>query len=196
MAPRTTTTLHVAGISAPVEVTRKRQKNMYVRVKAPDARVVVTAPTRFDDALIRQFLEQKAAWIETQRSRIIKGRSEGGSEKPGAPTPEELAQWRAIVAAFAPALVERWAPIMGVKPGALVYRNMVSRWGSCNVKTGRICLNVQLAAHPPECLEYVVVHELCHLLEPSHGPRFKALMTRFLPDWREREAKLRGGIRR
>ena len=101
-----------------------------------------------------------------------------------------------MAAAFTPALIEKWAPIMGVSPGRIVYRNMVSRWGSCNVKTGRICINVQLAAHPPECLEYVVVHELCHLLEASHGPRFKALMDAFLPDWRSREAKLRGGIRR
>ncbi|MFR3273062.1 MAG: M48 family metallopeptidase [Slackia sp.] len=121
---------------------------------------------------------------------------EGEKSRLGAPTPEEIAEWRAVVAAFVPALVERWAPVMGVKPGKLAYRNMVSRWGSCNVKTGRICINVQLAAHPPECLEYVVVHELCHLLEASHGPRFKSLMDTFLPDWRSREAKLRGDIRR
>lgn len=73
---------------------------------------------------------------------------------------------------------------------------MVSRWGSCNVKTGRICINVQLAAQPPECLEYVVVHELCHLREANHGPRFHALLDAYLPHWRDAERKLRGVIRR
>lgn len=56
---------------------------------------------------------------------------------------------------------------------------------------GRICINVRLALYPPECLEYVVVHELCHLLERGHGPRFHALMDTFMPDWKERRAKLR-----
>jgi predicted metal-dependent hydrolase len=73
---------------------------------------------------------------------------------------------------------------------------MVSRWGSCNVKSGHITINIQLAAQPPDCLEYVVVHELCHLLEPSHNARFHALMTQFLPTWKQSERKLRGAIRR
>ena len=183
-----------------IEVTRKRQKHMYIRIKGPDAKVCVSAPLRFTDAMIRRFVEERMDWIRQHRKDALE-RAEGRRgaapvPSPASPSKEELAEWRAVVAAFAPALVERWAPIMGVKPGKLAYRNMVSRWGSCNVKTGRICLNVQLAAHPPECLEYVVVHELCHLLEASHGPRFKSLMTHFMPDWREREAKLRGGIRR
>lgn len=183
--------LEVAGER--VKVTRRRnQWRVYIRVKAPDGRIEISAPWQVSDAEIKRFVSAHADWIERQRLRVI----ERESLDSGAPTPEEIAEWRAVVAAFTPALVERWAPIMGVKPGKLAYRNMVSRWGSCNVKTGRICINVQLAAHPPECLEYVVVHELCHLLEASHGPRFKALMDSFLPDWRSREAKLRGGIRR
>ena len=80
---------------------------------------------------------------------------------------------------------------MGVKAGKLAYRNMTSRWGSCQPATGRICINVRLALYPPECLEYVVVHELCHLLERGHGPRFHQLMDTFMPDWKQRRAKLR-----
>ena len=102
-----------------------------------------------------------------------------------------MAQWRAVVEACTPVLVERWEQIMGVKAQKLVYRNMTSRWGSCQPATGRICINVRLALYPPECLEYVVVHELCHLRERGHGPAFQALMTRYLPDWKERRAKLR-----
>lgn len=196
-------TLDVDGLS--VQVTRKRQKNMYARVKPPDGRVVVTAPLHFTDDEIAWFVREKkdlilkhrAQLLERERTRAQEGNLAGrrGRSK-GAPTKAELAEWRAVVEAFTPALVEKWAPIIGVRPGKLAYRNMVSRWGSCNVKTGRICINVQLAAHPPECLEYVVVHELCHLREANHGPRFKALLDRYLPHWRQAEAKLKGGIRR
>ena len=69
----------------------------------------------------------------------------------------------------------------GVKAGKLAYRNMTSRWGSCQPATGRICINVRLALYPPGCLEYVVVHELCHLLERGHGSRFKASWTPSCP---------------
>ena len=88
-------------------------------------------------------------------------------------------------------LVQKWAAVMQVHPSELTIKNMTSRWGSCQPATGRICINVRLALYPPECLEYVVVHELCHLLERGHGPRFKALMDAFMPDWRDRRAKLR-----
>ena len=119
------------------------------------------------------------------RQRAARGRA--SASRPVAPVePVEL-----VVEACVPALVEAWEPIMGVKAGKLVYRNMTSRCGSCQPATGRICINVRLALYPPECLEYVVVHELCHLLERGHGPRFKALMDAFMPDWRDRRAKLR-----
>ena len=94
--------------------------------------------------------------------------------------------------AFAPVLVAKWESVLGVKAGTLVFRNMTSRWGSCQPATGRICLNVRLALFPPECLEYVVVHELCHLRERGHGPEFWALVESCLPDYRRARRKLRG----
>ena len=74
---------------------------------------------------------------------------------------------------------------MDVTPGKLAYRNMTSRWGSCQPSTGRICINVRLALYPPRCLEYVVVHELAHLLVHGHGAQFYAVLDCYLPDWRE-----------
>jgi predicted metal-dependent hydrolase len=176
----------------PIHVVRKKQKNMYLRIKAPDGRVEVTAPRTFSNARIASFVRSRRSWIDRKVVETINAH-EG---EPAHPTQAELDAWRQVVMAFTPPLVERWAEIIGVKPGKLAYRNMVSRWGSCNVKTGRICINIQLAAQPPECLEYVVVHELCHLREANHGPRFHALMDAYLPDWRARERKLRGKIRR
>lgn len=68
---------------------------------------------------------------------------------------------------------------------------MQTRWGSVSVDTGSIRLNINLALYPEKCLEYVIVHELCHLLEPSHNHRFKELMTRYMPDWKERRNALK-----
>ena len=88
------------------------------------------------------------------------------------------------------ALVEPWQRRMGVTVTTMKVRRMKTRWGSCTPRTGAIRMNLELIKKPPECLEYVLVHELAHLLEPSHNQRFKSLMDEFLPDWRERKATL------
>ena len=67
---------------------------------------------------------------------------------------------------------------------------MRTRWGSCNPKAGTLRLNTELARKPRECLEYIVVHELLHLIEPTHGERFMALLNRHLPAWKHRRALL------
>jgi predicted metal-dependent hydrolase len=67
---------------------------------------------------------------------------------------------------------------------------MKTKWGSCNARSGSIRLNTDLAKKPRECLEYIVVHELVHLLEPTHNSRFIALMDQFMPEWRFRRASL------
>lgn len=91
-------------------------------------------------------------------------------------------------------LFAHWEPIMGVYSSKVTIRLAKSRWGSCNILTRAIMINERLAYRPRECLEYVVVHELNHLYEAGHGPRFKALMDRFLPDWRERKQLLNNFI--
>lgn len=79
---------------------------------------------------------------------------------------------------------------MSVKVRAFSIRRMKTRWGSCTPKTGQIRINTELAKKPPECLEYLIVHEMTHLLEPTHNARFKALLDQFLPDWRRRKELL------
>lgn len=170
----------------PVWVTRKRIKSIRLRVK-PDGRVELSVPFSTSDILIRDFVRSKSDWIARRRAEF----SSSPMARAASATPEEVAEWRAVVQACVPLLVERWEKVMGVRAGKLVYRNMTSRWGSCQPSTGRICINVRLALYPPECLEYVVVHELCHLIERGHGPAFQKLMTRFMPDWKCRRAKLR-----
>ena len=91
-----------------------------------------------------------------------------------------------------PFLMAKWEQRIGVKADSFKIRDMKTRWGTCNVRTKVICINLQLAKKSPSCLEYVVVHELVHLLEPSHNHVFKAYMSRFLPDWRSIKKVLNG----
>ena len=82
-----------------------------------------------------------------------------------------------------PPLIAKWEPLMGVSVVRFFVQRMKTKWGSCNVGAGNIRLNLELAKKPPECLEYIVVHEMVHLLEPTHSARFTTLMDRFMPKW-------------
>lgn len=95
-----------------------------------------------------------------------------------------------------PPLLQRYEAQVGVHASQVRIRRMRTRWGSCNTRTKAITINLQLAELPPKCLEGVVVHELCHLIEPNHGSGFYALMDRHFPTWREVRAQLRSATRR
>lgn len=136
---------------------------------------------------IRAFVAGNAPWIERQAQKVEASplfEAEHASDA-------EKKEWRAIVEVATRVLLEKWEPIIGARVKKLAFRNMKSRWGSCQPATGRVCINTRLALFPPDCLEYVVVHELVHMLEPSHNARFHALMDEFLPDWRVRRKQLR-----
>ncbi|NEO87132.1 MAG: M48 family metallopeptidase [Spirulina sp. SIO3F2] len=90
-----------------------------------------------------------------------------------------------------PPLLAQWQPIMGVTVQEWRIKRMKTRWGTCNIQAQRIWLNLELAKHSDRTLEYVLVHELTHLLERLHNARFHQLLDQFLPDWRSREAELK-----
>jgi predicted metal-dependent hydrolase len=98
---------------------------------------------------------------------------------------EVVEHWyRQLVRDALPPLIAKWEPIMGVRVTQCTVRKMKTRWGSCTPRTGRIRINTDLAKKPLECLEYILVHEMAHLLEPTHNKRFVALMDQFMPKWR------------
>lgn len=208
----------------PVELIRKRVRNMHLRVQAPDGRVRISAPLRMSLDTIRLFLLSKLGWIRKHQGRLrehphatplryVEGEEHfvwgqpyrlrvvtagrAGVEltadalilrvRSGATQGKReavLEAWyRLQLQAAAAPLFRKWEPIMGVQVGALLLRRMRSRWGTCNTRTKSIRLNTELARKAPACLEYVVVHEMTHLLEASHNRRFIALMNRFMPDW-------------
>lgn len=86
--------------------------------------------------------------------------------------------------ALLPSYIQQWESLIGVKVNAWSIKAMKSRWGSCNPLKKHICLNAYLMHKPLACIEYVVVHELVHLLEASHNQRFYALMSQFMPEWK------------
>jgi hypothetical protein len=89
-----------------------------------------------------------------------------------------------------PPLIAKWEPLLGVKVERFFVRRMKTKWGSCNYKARNIRLNTELVKKPQECLEYVIIHEMAHLLEPTHNSRFIMLMDRFMPKWQFYRDKL------
>jgi len=95
-----------------------------------------------------------------------------------------MMEWyRVYMKSIIPNLIAKWEKVVDISVSGWNVREMKTRWGTCNLKTGRILLNLELAKKSPRCLEYVVVHEMVHLLERLHNDRFRALMTQFYPQW-------------
>src|SRR5680860_685628 len=94
------------------------------------------------------------------------------------------AWYRKQLKASIPDLVRKWEPMISNKVNGWTVRRMKTKWGSCNPKTGRISLNLELAKKHPGCLEYIVVHEMTHLRERTHGDRLTELLDDYLPNWR------------
>lgn len=108
-----------------------------------------------------------------------------------------LNEWyRAQLKSRIPILVLKWEKKMGVEVNEFGVKKMKTRWGTCNIRAKRIWLNLELAKRDTDCLEYVVVHEMVHLLERLHSKRFYRLMDYFLPDWKLRDERLKvNGLR-
>lgn len=96
-----------------------------------------------------------------------------------------LNQWyRQQIKQLIPDLLTKWEPVVGVQAAEWGIKKMKTRWGTCNIGAKRIWLNLELAKKPIQCLEYILVHELVHLLERRHNDRFRDLMDKFMPQWR------------
>lgn len=197
MAANGTYTLHAGDIA--VEVERKRVRRLNLRVRA-DGSAHLSVPWHCSLAEAQRFLDEHAMWLRTHMAR----RAERAAEPddglvplwgrlvplPAGTTPEEL--WRTELTARLPEVAARMEAALGVRAAGWQLRVMKTRWGSCTPRTGHIRVNVRLAAYPLTCLDYVVAHELCHLLEPSHDARFHELLARAFPE----EAAARALLRR
>lgn len=92
-----------------------------------------------------------------------------------------------------PDMFRRWEAALGVRCRKVTIRDTRSQWGSCSIRTGNISISVWLGAYPESCIEYVVVHELAHLLEAGHNERFYGILDRHYPAWRSCREQLKNG---
>jgi len=132
--------------------------------------------------LLKRVEKDAAPAIDLTLSRLVMQVRPGTDE---ARCQEILEIWyREQLRAALPELIAKWEPVMGVKVGRVFVQRMKTKWGSCNTASGAIRLNTDLAKKPPECLEYILAHEMTHLLEPTHNARFASMMELFIPQWR------------
>lgn len=104
---------------------------------------------------------------------------------------EIIHDWhKSLLHGFVPSVISKWEQKLGVHVAAYFLQRMKTRWGSCNYKSGHIRLNTELVKKPKDLVEYVIVHEMIHLLEPTHSDRFTAILTKHYPSWREARAEL------
>lgn len=174
----------------------ERQREKFAAVPPP-------AAVNFVDGEVHAFLGKPCRLLVRERNRAA--RVDACCEpaititvRPGSTREQReaaLLDWyRDRLSELIPPLIDRWRAVMNVSVDEWRIRRMKTRWGSCNIAARRVWFSLELARKPEPCLEYIVVHELTHLLERGHGARFKALMDGFLPDWRERRKLLNAAV--
>ncbi len=164
-------------------VIRSSRRTIAIQIGA-DGKVYVRCPRRMAEAAIRAFVASKSDWIEKHVAKQT-----AALHLPvfsDAQMQCFVKQAKEII----PARVAYFAPLVGVTYGAITIRSQRTRWGSCSSK-GSLNFNCLLMATPPEVLDYVVVHELCHRREMNHSKRFWAEVARILPDYQTRKKWLK-----
>ena len=167
----------------PYTLTRSRRKTIAIHLH-PDGTVEVRCPTRMKKTDIDAFVESKRPWIE-KHLRAFQNRP------PQRPlTPPEIHALAREAAGFIPQRVAHFAPKIGVTYDKISIRAQHTRWGSCSAK-GNLSFNCLLLLMPPEVLDYIVVHELCHRKEMNHSPKFWAEVEKILPNYKEQKTWLK-----
>lgn len=166
------------------ELIRSRRKTLALEITR-DCRVLVRAPLRMSESRIRSFVEHHGDWIQTHLER----QRQRAASAPPPPTPEEIEALKVRARAELPPKIAFWSEKMGVVPTGFRVTTARKRYGSCSGKNS-LCFSCFLMNCPEEAIELVVVHELCHIREKNHGPRFYALLEQYLPDCRERRKLL------
>lgn len=159
-----------------------------------DGEIRVSAPLFVSRSQIMKFVEANAEWITKARERARQNEEKrnGFYDKLPLKTKQEKMAAASRLDEIISPLYEKYAREMGIAADMqLVYSATKSKWGSCYPKRGKIQFSLYLLLLPEWCIESVVVHELCHVFEMNHGPRFYALMDRFFPRWKAARATIK-----
>lgn len=172
------------GDAAPAYAVRRSSRRTLALEVLRDGTVLVRAPRALPDAAIERFVRERRAWIARAQAAQARQRA----LYPG-PTAEQAQALREEALRVLPERVRHFAARMGVSPASVRVTAARTRFGSCSAKNG-LCFSLYLMQYPPEAVDYVVVHELSHILHKNHGPAFWACVAAVLPDYAARRALL------
>mgnify|MGYP003308806016 CR=1 FL=1 len=160
-----------------IPIIRERRRTYTLKV-TDDGQVLIKAPYSVSEKVLRNFAAQHSDWIEKQ----LQAKAQFANDKF---TPEEIENLFHLAVNDIPQRVEKWATVIGVSYTKLAIRNMVHNYGSCTSK-GKLTFNCLLMLCPPEIIDSIVVHELCHRLQMNHSQKFYTEILRVMPDYYER----------
>lgn len=163
------------------ELKRSKRKTVSLQI-TKDCRVVVKAPLLLTKRRIDKFVSEHENWIKThlqeQKKRL--------ENAPPEPTEEEIKALKAKAKEYIFPKVKEYAQIMGLEYGELKITSAKTRHGSCNTKTHNLCFSYKLIQKPEKAVDYVIVHELAHIVHPNHSKDFYGYIERYMPDYKER----------
>lgn len=167
-----------------IKVIRSQRRTLRLEV-TQEGMLIVRAPLHVPAAEIERFVRKHADWIADAQARQ-QARREAHPEPDAAQQAEYIRRAQAEL----PEKVVRYATRMGLRPTGITITGARTRFGSCSPKN-RLCFSWRLMMYPDEAIDYVVVHELAHIVHKNHGPQFWALVEQYMPDYRARRALLR-----
>lgn len=172
-------------------MTRKKVKHINFRIRPSEPEVIhISIPYAMSYDAALKMLEQPRIlrWLENcQKKRTERPRPQMQYED----RKKQIPLYQKRLEALLPGMFQKWERILGVKCGRITVRDTRSQWGSCSIRTGNISISVWLGAYPEECIEYVVGHELVHLLEAGHNERFYGFLDKYYPNWKKCRERLR-----
>lgn len=164
-----------------IEIIRSRRKTIAIQIK-PDLSVVVRAPYGISKREINEFVERKYDWIERKLQEMSRRKEE--QKNHSHLTEAQVKELARKALEYIPSRVEYYAPIVGVDYNRITIRNQKTRWGSCSSK-GNLNFNCFLMMAPPDVIDYVVVHELCHRKQMNHSKEFWDEVASVCPEYKE-----------
>jgi len=163
-----------------MEYTLIKSRRKTIAIEIREDGVIVRAPLRTSKREADAFVVKHAEWIQKQRKKVDARRAE--RESVPRLNDEELAELKARALDYIPGRVDHYARLMGLSYGRITLRMQKTRWGSCSAKKN-LNFNILLMLAPPEVIDSVIVHELCHLREMNHSPRFYELVRSVYPEY-------------